>query len=79
VVRHLLEVCEPFEMDHGLLVYLRDVGDHIEQVNDDIATLLDECRAFKDEYEHSIEVRQNGAMTAVTVSSSSNIHTYIHT
>ncbi|CAK9114230.1 60S ribosomal protein L15 [Durusdinium trenchii] len=54
-------------LDPDCVIYLRDVHDHLEQITDDINSILSGLDALKGEHDHQIEVRMNGTMNALTI------------
>jgi len=54
-------------MDPDIKIYLRDVHDHLEQLTDEINSMLSRLTTLKGEHNHVIEVRMSGTMNALTV------------
>ncbi|GBG30340.1 Magnesium and cobalt transport protein CorA, putative [Hondaea fermentalgiana] len=65
VVSNLIAEEELIESD--CKIYLRDVHDHLEQITDDINSILGGLHTLKDEHDHQIEVRMSGTMNALTI------------
>eukprot|EP00516_Mucochytrium_quahogii_P001185 CAMPEP_0203757024 /NCGR_PEP_ID=MMETSP0098-20131031/10190_1 /ASSEMBLY_ACC=CAM_ASM_000208 /TAXON_ID=96639 /ORGANISM=" , Strain NY0313808BC1" /LENGTH=608 /DNA_ID=CAMNT_0050649117 /DNA_START=317 /DNA_END=2140 /DNA_ORIENTATION=+ len=53
--------------DADCKTYLRDVHDHLEQISDDINSILQGVEALKAEHDHGLEVKMNGTMNALTI------------
>lgn len=65
VVSNLIAEEELIESD--CKIYLRDVHDHLEQITDDINSILGGLQSLKEEHDHQIEVRMSGTMNALTI------------